>query len=142
LQARAIANCNYNKTIFLPTQIIGTPKVCHASERSTVDTSERQMTLKTTNVTFGTFLSVDEVLQYAPHPTDPSKTLLKQQATVSVQGVPLSTYMEDVLTKNISFNAGRGRLGLEWVINKIDAEVRVTNNFCIERMTNCVIFPS
>jgi hypothetical protein len=81
------------------------------------------MTLKTTNVTFGSFLSVDEVLTYAPHPTDPSKTLLRQQASVSVEGVPLSRYMEEALTNNISFNASKGRLGLEWVINKINTEV-------------------
>jgi len=105
-------------------RIIGTPKVCYASEISVVDPSERQMTLKTTNVTFGSFLSMDEVLQYRPHPTDPSKTLLMQQATVSIEGVPLNRYMEDVLTKNISFNANRGRQGLEWVINKINTEVK------------------
>lgn len=81
------------------------------------------MTLKTTNVTFGNFLAVDEVLQYAPHPTDPSKTLLRQQASVTVEGMPLNRYMEEVLTNNISFNASRGRQGLEWVINKINAEV-------------------
>lgn len=81
------------------------------------------MTLKTTNVSFGSFLSVDEVLLYQQHPTDPSRTLLQQQATVSVEGVPLSRYMEEVLTNNISFNAGRGRQGLEWVINKINTEV-------------------
>lgn len=31
--------------------------------------------------------------------------------------------MEEHLTNNISFNAGRGRQGLEWVINKINTEV-------------------
>jgi hypothetical protein len=61
--------------------------------------------------------------RYTPHPTDPSKTLLKQQATVSVEGVPLNRYMEDILTKNISFNASKGRQGLEWVIDKINTEV-------------------
>lgn len=81
------------------------------------------MTLKTINVTFGSILSVDEVLLYQPHPTDPGKTLLQQQATVSVEGVPLSRFMEEHLTNNISFNASRGRQGLEWVINKINAEV-------------------
>jgi hypothetical protein len=91
-----------------------------------VDPNQREMTLKTTNVTFGSFLSMDEVLQYRPHPTDPSKTLLRQQATVSIEGVPLNRYMEEVLTKNISFNAGRGRQGLEWVINKINTEVWTT----------------
>lgn len=105
-------------------KFIGTPKVCYASERSVVDPNERHMTLKTTNVTFGSFLSMDEVLQYRPHPTDPSKTLLRQQATVSIEGVPLNRYMEEVLTKNISFNASKGRQGLEWVINKINTEVK------------------
>lgn len=102
--------------------------MCYASERSTVDPTGRQMTLKTTNVSFGSFLSVDEVLLYQPHPTDPNRTLLQQQATVSVEGVPLSRYMEEHLTNNISFNAGRGRQGLEWVINKINAEVNSINS--------------
>lgn len=84
------------------------------------------MTLKTINLTFGSFLSVYETLSYVPHPTDPSKTLLKQEATVQVEGVPLNRYMEDVLTKNISTNAGKGRQGLEWVIGKLNAEVRCT----------------
>ena len=74
---------------------------------------------------------MDEVLQYRPHPTDPSKTLLRQQATVSIEGVPLNRYMEDVLTTNISFNANRGRQGLEWVINKINAEVRLSDFFLV-----------
>jgi hypothetical protein len=117
----SVFGCIINLNFY--SQIIGTPKVCYASERSVVDPNQRQMTLKTTNVTFGSFLSMDEVLQYRPHPTDPSKTLLRQQATVSIEGVPLNRYMEDVLTKNISFNASRGRQGLEWVINKINTEV-------------------
>lgn len=66
---------------------------------------------------------MDEILYYTPHPTDPSKTLLKQEATVSVEGVPLSRYMEDILTSRISTNAGKGRMGLEWVIQKINSEV-------------------
>lgn len=63
------------------------------------------------------------MLYYSPHPTEPSKTLLKQEATVTVHGVPLSHYMEDILTSRISSNAGNGRAGLEWVISKINSEV-------------------
>uniref|UniRef100_A0A182S8C7 PRELI/MSF1 domain-containing protein n=1 Tax=Anopheles maculatus TaxID=74869 RepID=A0A182S8C7_9DIPT len=110
-------------------QLIGSPNVCYASEKSTVDPKERLMTLKTINLTFGSFLSVYETLSYVPHPTDPSKTLLKQEATVQVEGVPLNRYMEDVLTKNISTNAGKGRQGLEWVIGKLNAEV-IYNKRC------------
>lgn len=97
--------------------------MCYASEKSTVDPKERQMTLKTINLTFCRHISVDEVLYYTPHPTDPSKTLLKQEATVTVEGVPLSRYMEDLLTSKISVNAGKGRQGLEWVIAKLNTEV-------------------
>lgn len=98
------------------------------------------MTLKTTNVTFGSFLSMDEVLQYRPHPTDPSKTLLRQQATVSIEGVPLNRYMEEVLTNNINNNANRGRQGLEWVINKINTEVRILMKFELRAL--CFVYDS
>lgn len=81
------------------------------------------MTLKTINLTFGKIVSIDEFLYYKPHPSDPTKTLLKQETTVSVEGVPLKNYMEDILTSNISTNAGRGRQGLEWVIAKLNSEV-------------------
>lgn len=104
--------------------LIGTAKTCLAHERSTVDPTRKQMILKTINLTFCRHISVDEVLYYEPHPTDPNKTLLKQEASVSVQGVPLSHYMEDMLTSSISSNAGKGRLGLEWVIGRINAEVK------------------
>lgn len=97
--------------------------MCYASEKSEVDINNKRMSLKTINLTFGRHISVDEVLHYTPHPTDPSKTLLKQEATVSVQGVPLSYYMENLITSNISANANKGRQGLEWVINTINSEV-------------------
>lgn len=42
---------------------------------------------------------------------------------MSVHGVPLSHYMEDMLTSSISSNAGKGRQGLEWVIGRINSEV-------------------
>lgn len=104
-------------------QILGTAKVCYASEKSEVDPNNKLMSLKTRNLTFCGHISVDEVLQYTPHPNEPGKTLLKQEASVSVSGVPLSHYMEDMITSRISTNASKGRQGLEWVINKINLEV-------------------
>ncbi|XP_031639774.1 protein slowmo [Contarinia nasturtii] len=83
------------------------------------------MSLKTINLTFGRHISVDEVLHYTPHPADPQKkTLLKQEATINVQGVPLSYYMEDIVANHICANANKGRQGLEWVISKINCEVK------------------
>ncbi|XP_044743880.1 protein slowmo isoform X2 [Chrysoperla carnea] len=103
--------------------IIGTAKICYASERSEVDPNARQMTLKTINLTFGRFIAVDETVKYLPHPNDPNKTLLRQEAVVTVEGVPLNHYMEDLLTNKISLNAGKGRQAMEWVISKINSEV-------------------
>ncbi|KAJ6649281.1 Beta-hexosaminidase subunit beta [Pseudolycoriella hygida] len=104
--------------------IIGTAKICYASERSTVDPNGRKMTLKTINLTFCRHISVDETVHYTPHPTEPSKTLLQQEAIVTVHGVPLGHYMEEILASTISSNAGNGRAGLEWVIAKINSEVK------------------
>ena len=81
------------------------------------------MVLKTINLTFCRHISVDENLYYSPHPTDSTKTVLKQETTVNVQGVPLSHYMEDILTSRISCNSAKGRQGLEWVIAKINSDV-------------------
>lgn len=98
--------------------------MCYASEKSEVDPLKKHMSLKTQNLTFGHHISVDEVLHYTPHPSDPNKTLLKQEATVSVHGVPLSYYMEGMITSTISANANKGRQGLEWVISKLNTEVK------------------
>ena len=54
-------------------------------------------------------MSIDERLSYKAHPDDPTKTLLTQEAVVTVRGVPLSSYLEGFLTNTISVNAGKGR---------------------------------
>ena len=51
---------------------------------------------------------MDETLKYRPHPQDPGKTLLQQEAMVLVEGVPLSSYLEGLLTSTISTNASKG----------------------------------
>lgn len=104
--------------------LIGTAKVCYAAEHSTVNPDSRLMELKTINLTFCRHIAVNETLKYVPHPSDPSKTLLKQEAVVTVQGVPLTSYMENLLTNKISNNAGKGRQAMEYVINKINEEVK------------------
>lgn len=104
--------------------LIGSAKICYASEQSEVNPSLRLMVLKTINLTFCRHIAVNETIKYVPHPSDPSKTLLKQEAVVTVKGVPLTNYMEDLLTTKISNNAGKGRQAMEWVINKLNDEVK------------------
>lgn len=104
--------------------LIGYANLCYASERSEVDPVNREMILRTHNLTFGNYIAVDEAVRYTPHPNDPGKTLLTQEAVVTVRGVPLTNYMEDLLASKISFNASKGRQGLEWVINKLESEMK------------------
>lgn len=75
-----------------------------------------------------------EKLTYEPHPTESQTTLLKQEAVVTVHGIPLSSYFEDFLSSTISVNANKGRQAMEWVISKINAEV--------EEMKNTVVVKS
>ncbi|XP_014212734.1 protein slowmo [Copidosoma floridanum] len=104
--------------------LIGDSNICYASERSEVDPANRQMVMKTRNLTFCNYITFDETVTYTPHPKDEGKTLLTQEAVVKVHGVPLTHYMEDILASKVSFNAGKGRQAIEWVIDKIDAEVK------------------
>jgi len=104
--------------------IIGSPHVMYANEESSVDPRKQTMVLKSRNITFGKFIAVDEQLIYSPHPENPFHTLLRQEAVVLVQGVPLSSYMESMLANTISANATKGRLAMEWVISKINEEIR------------------
>lgn len=109
-------------------RLIGQANICYASELSQVNPEVRHMELKTRNLTFGRYIAVDETVSYEPHPQDTSKTLLRQEAVVTVQGIPLNNYMEDLLTSTIMHNANKGRQAIEWVISKIETEMKEIKN--------------
>uniref|UniRef100_A0A8D2AMR4 PRELI/MSF1 domain-containing protein n=1 Tax=Sciurus vulgaris TaxID=55149 RepID=A0A8D2AMR4_SCIVU len=75
------------------------------------------------SISFTNMVSVDERLIYKPHPQDPEKTILTQEAIISVQGVSLSSYLEGLMASTISSNASKGREAMEWVIHKLNAEI-------------------
>ena len=77
----------------------------YASEHSTIDVEKRVMTARTRNLTLNRFLNIEERLEYTEHPTDPTKTLLKQEATINVANIPLTSYVETLVAKAISSNA-------------------------------------
>jgi len=112
---------------FLPkwaVSLVGIDRACFASEHSAVDTNNKTLTLKSRNLTFNNILSIDEKLVYCPHPTDPSKTLLRQENEISVSNVPLTGYMESLIQNTMSAQAGKGRLALEHVIDVIKTDTR------------------
>jgi hypothetical protein len=76
------------------------------------------------NLTFSSELSIVEKLTYTPDPNQSDRTLLKQEAMITVHGVPLSSFIEEFIGNTISRNANKGRLAMEWVIDTINSEVQ------------------
>ncbi|KAM4582361.1 PRELI domain containing protein 3B isoform 2-T3 [Fundulus diaphanus] len=104
--------------------LIGNVISCtYIQESSIVDPKERALELQSSNITFTNMVSVDERLTYKPHPEDPEKTILTQEAIISVKGVSLSSYLEGVMANTISTNAGKGREAMEWVIRRLNTEI-------------------
>jgi len=102
--------------------IVGSPNVMYANEKSEINPGKKSMVLKTQNITLCKYIAVDETLVYSRHPHDPEKTILVQEAVITVQGVPLSSYVEDLMASSISVNAAKGHLAMEWVLKKINDE--------------------
>ncbi|XP_034536972.1 PRELI domain containing protein 3B [Notolabrus celidotus] len=104
--------------------IIGNSRTyTYVQEHSVVDPKEKSFELQSTNITFTNMVSVDEKLTYKPHPEDKDKTVLTQEAIISVKGVSLSSYLEGVMASTISANAGKGREAMEWVIRRLNEEI-------------------
>lgn len=95
----------------------------YVQEQSVIDPKEQTFELQSSNITFTNMVSVDEKLTYKPHPEDPEKTILTQEAIISVKGVSLSSYLEGVMASTISTNAGKGREAVEWVIRRLNTEI-------------------
>jgi hypothetical protein len=111
----------------LAMKIVGDPGFSYARELSTVDPLKKEITMHTTNLTFKNFLSLDEYLSYTVNPANPTKTDLKKETVITVQGLPLSSYMESSLASTISSNAQKGILGMQWAIDKVKQNVTKEN---------------
>ncbi|XP_019380647.1 PREDICTED: PRELI domain containing protein 3A isoform X3 [Gavialis gangeticus] len=86
--------------------ILGTNRtLTYIKEHSVVDPVEKKMELCSSNITLTNLVSVDERLVYRPHPENPEKTVLTQEAIITVKGVSLSSYLESLMANSISSNA-------------------------------------
>merc|ERR1712107_466645 len=43
----------------------------------------------------------------------------KQETVVTVQGVPLTSYMEGIIVNTVSSNSSKGRAAIEWIVEKL-----------------------
>jgi len=105
-------------------KLIGFEEHAYAHEISTVDPENKTLSINSRNLTFDSKVNVEERITYSPDPEDPGKTLMTQQAIVTVQGVPLTSYMEQLMTTSIAGNASNGRQALENVILRVQSEAK------------------
>jgi len=105
-------------------KLIGFDEHAYAHEISSVDPKNKTLSINSRNLTFDSKVNVEERISYSPHPEDPAKTLMTQQAIVTVQGVPLTSYMEQLMTSSIAGNASKGREALESVIVRVQSEAK------------------
>merc|ERR1712108_134677 len=104
-------------------RLIGANKVCYASEYSTVDPKNRLMEMRSKNMSFCNVVNMEEKMTYTPDPEDPDRTLMKQETVVTVQGVPLTSYMEGIIVNTVSSNSSKCRaLSLSSSLEKLKSE--------------------
>merc|ERR1739848_465120 len=105
-------------------RLIGTNRVCYASEKSLVDPKNRLMEMYSKNLTFNSYVNMEEKMTYTADPDDNSRTMCKQEMVVTVQGVPLTSYMEGIIVNTVSNNSSKGKAAIEWVVEKLGQECR------------------
>uniref|UniRef100_A0A0N4ZMG3 PRELI/MSF1 domain-containing protein n=1 Tax=Parastrongyloides trichosuri TaxID=131310 RepID=A0A0N4ZMG3_PARTI len=110
-------------------RITGFSGTQYSHEYSEVDVDKKEMNLLTRNLNGSSFITVDEKLIYRPHPTDPNKTILKQEASVSVNLPAFTDTCERAFLSTYSSNAEKGRKGVEWVIDQIKKEYNSYDKF-------------
>jgi len=103
-------------------KLIGANKVCFAHEYSVVNPEARVMEMHSRNLSFCNVVTMDEKMTYRPHPDCASKTLMHQETVVTVQGVPLTSYMESIIVNTVDKNSHKGKAAIEWVVNKLGEE--------------------
>ena len=98
-------------------------------EYSVVDPKSKTMEMTSTNLSFCNFVAMKEKMKYSQHPEDPNKTLMTMEMVVTVRNVPLTTYMEDIVLSTVSKNSGKGRIAMEYVVDKVTHETRSISDY-------------
>jgi hypothetical protein len=109
-------------------KLIGGNRTCYASEHSQIDRENKTFSLRSRNLTFNNVINVDEKLVYTTHPDDSEKTMLKQEAIITVQNVPLIDYLENLFMNKMNTNAHTGRQAIEFIIHKMNNITEDMNN--------------
>ena len=94
-----------------------------------MDPIAQTMELTSTNLSFCNVVSMKEKMKYSQHSEDPNKTIMTSEMVVTVRNVPLTTYMEDIVLSTVSKNSGKGRIAMEYVVDKLKNETRPISDY-------------
>jgi len=121
-------------------RLIGANKVCYASEVSRVDPANRRMEMHSRNLSFNSYVNMEERMTYTADPEDGDRTLLRQEMLVTVQGVPLTSYMEGIIVNTVSNNSSKGKAAIEWVVDKLGQECRALSLYSsLDKLKNEIV---
>merc|ERR1719278_622275 len=70
---------------------------------------------------------MEERMTYTADPEERDRTVLRQEMIVTVQGVPLTSYMEGIIVNTVSGNSSKGKAAIEWVVEKLGQECKALN---------------
>ncbi|OZC08953.1 PRELI-like family protein [Onchocerca flexuosa] len=110
------------------TKLTGFSGTQYSYEVTEINPAKKKMTLITRNMNAGRFLRVDERLLYKPDPCNRDRTILQQEAAVSVDLPAFADYCEKMFLNIYETNARKGRKGLEWVIDQFNSSSRSVSN--------------
>ncbi|CAD6196195.1 unnamed protein product [Caenorhabditis auriculariae] len=104
------------------TKLTGFSGTQYSHEYTVIDPTKQEMSLITRNLNASSFLRVDEKLTYRPLEEDPTKTVLKQDVSVTITLPAFADYCEKTFLSVYESNAEKGRKGVEWVIDHLKKE--------------------
>uniref|UniRef100_A0A915IIY5 PRELI/MSF1 domain-containing protein n=1 Tax=Romanomermis culicivorax TaxID=13658 RepID=A0A915IIY5_ROMCU len=85
--------------------LIGLQNPSYSYEYSEVRLHDNHMVLKSKNLNCTNFVDIDETLVYKRHPENDEKTVLQHSAVITMHGVPLLDYCENLLVNTFNNNA-------------------------------------
>ncbi|KAJ3031343.1 hypothetical protein HDV00_008380 [Rhizophlyctis rosea] len=118
-------------------RLLPIPEVTFFREISVVDPKTQTYAAKSWNLSMRSIIEVEETCVFKPHPSAPQTTIFAQTAqfTAMKDGwANVAKMVEDAAVQAFQNNAGKGRKGLELVIDRVvseakEVEERLTKGF-------------
>jgi PRELI-like family len=104
------------------TQLLGGSEDAYVREVSFVDPKNCTTSVHSVNLSLSQYVTCLERIHYTPHPTLPEKTIFSQTAEIQTRvryWRSMSDKLETWMTERFGQNAALGRLGFEFVLERL-----------------------